>query len=152
MSGLSGVNQFADFARAARLAGDEFLPKVRKEIAKVGPPAKKAVRASAEAKMPKRGGYAAVLGRAIRVRVNTDTGFTTAGVTIVTYATGQTQRRDIPAINQGRLRKKVWGNPQRWVTQRVPAGFWDDAMDVVSDDAEQRIRDVMAQTIDTLKG
>lgn len=147
---LRGVNEFAELARAARLASAELVPEMRKGINKVGPPAKKAVRISAEAKMPKTGGYAQTLARALRVSVKTDTGFTTAGVTIKTYAVGRQQRRDIPSINKGRLRRKVWGHADRWVTQRVPAGFWDDAMDVVSDDAERRVAQVLDETRDKL--
>lgn len=152
MSGLTGITQLADVARSARLAGDEFLPAVKKGLAKVGPPAKRAVRTAAEKKLPHRGGYAGVMARALRVRVAVDTGYTTAGITLVTYAVGQRQRRDVPAINQGRLRKKTFGHTKRWVTQRVPAGFWDDAMDLTSEDAYKRVRDVLDETTRILKG
>lgn len=152
MSGLTGLNQLAEVARSARLAGDTFLPEIKKGLTKIGPPAKKAVQESAATKLPRAGGYAAVLSRALRLRVRTDTGYTTAGVTLVTYAAGQQQRRDIPAINQGRLRRKVWGHSSRWVTQRVPAEFWDDAMDKTSEDAHARVVAVLDETARKLKG
>lgn len=152
MSGLTGLNALADVARSARLAGDSFLPEMKKGLNKIGPPAKKAVIAAAGAKLPHRGGYAGVLARAIRLRVKVDTGYTTAGVTLVTHAAGQRQRRDIPAINNGRLRRKVFGHTKRWVTQRVPAGFWDDAMDAVSEDAHARVVAVLDETIRKLEG
>lgn len=152
MSGLTGLNQLAEVARSARLAGDEFLPEIRKGLNKLGPPAKKAVQAAAQAKLPHRGGYAGVLARALRMRVKTDTGYTTAGVSLVTYAVGQAQRRDVPAINQGRLRRKVYGHADRWVTQRVSEGFWDDAMDTVSEDATARVSAVLDETVRKLKG
>lgn len=152
MLDIAGVTEFGAVARQARLADAELIPSMKRQIAKVGKPARKHVEAAIEAKMPKRGGYAATLVKAIRVRVKTDTGFTTAGVTLVTYADGQQRRRDVPALNRGRLRKKVYGNPRVWVTQSVPAGFWDDAMDATSNDAHQRVREVLDQTIRTLKG
>lgn len=150
MSGLRGINQLADVARAARLAGGEVPKKLRKGLTGLGPPAKKAVQKET-ARLPS--GYRTLLAKAIRVRVKADTGFTTAGVSVVTHATGQQRRRDIPAINKGRLRHPAYGHRRRkWVTQRVPPGFWDDAMDTVSDDAHQRVRDVLDETTRTLKG
>lgn len=151
MSGLSGVNQLADVARAARLAGDEFLPKLKKELTKVGPPAKKAVRVAAEKKLPRAGGYAALMSRSLRVRVNADTSFTGAGITIVTHAEGKGRRRDVPAINQGILRHPVYGHRRRkWVAQKVASGFWDDAMDETSDAAYRHVRGVLDETTRTL--
>lgn len=151
MFDILGVSELGVVARQARLAGGKILPDMRRGFAALAKPAKAAVVAQVEAKMPKRGGYAAVLARAIRVRVATDTGFTTAGVAIKTYADGQSRRRDVPALNRGVLRKKVFGR-QVWVTQRVPAGFWDDAMDTTSDVAQQRAREVLDKTIERIKG
>jgi hypothetical protein len=152
MFDIAGVNELGIVARQARLAGGKILPDMRRGLSKLGPSAKKQVQAEVEAKMPKSGGYAGVLARAVRVRVATDTGFTTAGVTIKTYADGQSRRRDIPSLNRGRLRKKVFGNPNRWVNQAVPAGFWDDAMDKASDDAQARVREVLDKTIARIAG
>lgn len=152
MFDIAGVTELGVVARQARLAGGNLLPAMRRQLSTVSKPAKKHVEDAIDAKMPKSGGYAATLHRAIRVRVATDTGFTTAGVTIKTYADGQSRRRDVPALNRGRLRKKVYGNPRLWVTQAVPAGFWDDAMDHTSDDAHDRMRAVLDETTRTLKG
>jgi hypothetical protein len=125
---------------------------MRRGLQSLSKPAKAAVVAAVEAKMPKKGGYANLLARAVRVKVATDTGLTTAGVTLKTYADGQSRRRDVPSLNRGRLRKKVFGNPNRWVSQSVPPGFWDDAMDTTSDVAQVRVREVLDQTIERLKG
>lgn len=150
MSGLSGINQLADVARAARLAGGAVPKKLKRGLSGLGPPAKKAVQAETQ-RLPS--GYRGLLARSIRLRVKSDLGFTTAGVTLVTYATGQQRRRDIPAINSGRLRHPVYGRRQQaWVTQRVKPGFWDDAMDTASDDAHERVRAVLDDTTRTLKG
>lgn len=150
MSGLRGINELADVARAARLAGDELPKKLKKGLTTLGPPAKKAVKKETE-RLPS--GYRELLARAVRVRVKANLGFTTAGVSVVTHAVGQARRRDIPAINKGRLRHPVHGHRKRkWVTQKVQPGFWDDAMDTVSDDAHQRVRAVLDETTRTLKG
>lgn len=152
MLNIAGVTEFGVVARQARLAGGKILPDMRRGFNSLAKPAQAHVVAAAEAKMPKSGGYAGILARAIRVKVKTDAGFTTAGVALKTYADGKSQRRDVPALNRGRLRKKVFGNPNRWVNQAVPAGFWDDAMGHTSDDAHQRVREVLDKTIERLKG
>lgn len=150
-SGLSGWSELGEVARAARLAGGKILPDMRKALGKMGPPAKKAVQESALKKLPKRGGFATTMHRAIRMRVKSDLGLSTAGVTLVTTAAGKGRLRHLGAINAGRLRHPVHGHRTRWVTQRVPKGFWDDAMDTASDVAHQRIRDVLDETIKILK-
>lgn len=152
MSGVSGINALGALARDARLAGGDVLPKMRKGLGKLGPPAKKAVQKQARAKLPKRGGLAETMSRAIRMRVKTDTGYTTAGVTLVTSAAGHSRLRHIDAINRGTLRHPVHGRRGVWVTQRVPIGFWDAAMDETSDDAHARMRAVLDETARTLKG
>lgn len=153
MSGVSGLNQLAEVARTARLAGGELTPKIKRGIAKIGPPAKQAVIASAEEKLPHRGGYADLMAKSLKVRVKTDLGFTTAGVTIVTYASGKGERRDVVAVNRGILRHPVWGHRRRaWVAQKIKSGFWDDAMQKVENDAYERVREVVDETARTLKG
>ncbi|MDG4784359.1 hypothetical protein O7626_00165 [Micromonospora sp. WMMD1102] len=149
---MSGWPELGEVARAARLAGGKVLPEMRKGLNKMGPPAKKAVQESALAKLPKSGGFAATMHRAIRMRVKSDLGLSTAGVTLVTTAAGRGRLRHIGAINSGRLRHPVYGHRTRWVTQRVPEGFWDDAMDKTSDVAHQRMREVLDATTRTLKG
>jgi hypothetical protein len=149
---IDGATELGVVARQARLAGGKLLPDMRRGLSTLGKPAKAHVVAAVEAKMPKSGGYAGVLARAVRVKVATDTGLTTAGVTLKTYADGKGRRRDIPSLNRGRLRKKVHGHRDRWVTQSVPAGFWDDAMDKSSDDAHQRVREVLDEAIKQLRG
>ena len=152
MSGLTGWGAFASLARDARLAGGDVLPKMRKGLNTLGPPAKKAVQSQVLTKMPKSGGYAQLLHKAIRMRVTTDTGLATASVTLVTTAAGKGQLRHIGAINSGRLRHPTHGHKTRWVTQRVPPNFWDDAIDAVSAEAIARMRTVLDETTRTLKG
>ncbi|HEU4422066.1 MAG TPA: hypothetical protein VFR67_05940 [Pilimelia sp.] len=153
MSGLSGINQLADVARAARLAGGDVPKKLKRNLARVGPPAKKAITESAEETLPHSGGYAALVSRSLRVRTKVDTGFTSAGITIVTYADGKARRRDVPTLNRGRLRHPVHGHRRRkWVTQKVKPGFWDRAADRINEDATQRVRDVLDETTRQLKG
>lgn len=153
MLDIAGVTELGVIARQARLAGGKILPDMRRSLSKLGLSAKKQVQAAVEAKMPKGGGYAGVLAKAIRVRTRTDLGFTTAGVVLATYADGKGARRDVSSLNRGILRHPVYGRRRGvWIAQRVPAEFWDDAMDATSDDAQQRVREVLDKTIERLKG
>lgn len=150
---MHGHLEFALFARAAHRASAELPKEMRKGIAKIGTPARRAIRKSARTRMPKRGGYAATLGKSIRVTVRTDTRIGQAGVTIRTYAVGKKERRDLPSLNEGRLRHPVYGHrKRRWVTQRVPPKFWDDAIDEVSDVAERQFAEALNATMNKLKG
>lgn len=148
---LTGASEFGELARSARLAGGKLLPDMRKSLAKLGKPAKKAVQRSAEKTLPRSGGYALTMSRSLRIRTTVDTGYTTAGITITTYAAGRAQRRMIGAINRGVLRHPVYGHRRRaWVDQKVKAGFWDRAMEQVEDQAHEGIRAVLDDTIKTL--
>ena len=147
MSGITGVNRLGQVARAARLAGGTLPKDLKRGLAKVGPPAKRAVTESAEATMPSSGGYAALLSRSLRIRTKVDTGLTTAGITITTYADGKGRRRDVPALNRGVLRHPVYGHRRRkWVAQRIRPGFWTDAAKRIESDAEKRVSDVLDET------
>lgn len=152
MISVSGASEIGQVARAARLAGGDLTPRMRKGLAKAGPPAKKFVVTEIHAKLPQRGGLARTMAKAIRVRVRQDLGLTTAGLTIATTAKGRNQLRHIGSINRGILRHPIYGRRTAWVTQRVPSEFWDDAMEHVETDAHQRMRDVVAETITALQG
>lgn len=145
---LSGVTEFGEVARAARLAGGKILPDMRKQLGKLGRPAKKEAQNSALKTLPRSGGYAETLSRSLRIRTRVDTGYTTASIDIATYAVGRGQRRMIRQVNRGRLRHPVHGHRRRaWVDQKVRAGFWDRAMQPVEDRAEAGMRTVIDNTI-----
>lgn len=152
MSGVRGTNQLGQVARAARLADANMPKSIKRRLAKMGPKAKKVVQGTAAAKLPKTGGLAALVAGSMSVRVNVDTGLTSAGVTLEYTAKGKGENRDIPAMNDGLVRHPVYGHRARWVMQRVTPGFWDDAADVTSDDAHNHVRDVLDETIHILKG
>lgn len=148
---LSGASDFGAVARAARLARKDLVPAMTKQLKTLGPPARREVKASALKVMPASGGYARTLSRSTRIRTRVDTGYTTAGITLTSYAAGKAQRRMIRELNAGRLRHPVYGHRRRaWVTQKIKSGFWDTAMVTVEDLAHDRIRMVLSDTIRTL--
>lgn len=129
-SGIRGINRLADVAKDARRAGGKpAVAAMRKALSAPAAPARRLIRESIKQRMPKRGGYADLVQRAIKVRIMTDTGLTSASVAIVTRARGKARLRDLPALDAGRLRHPPWGwRRSGWVTQAVPPDFWTDPM------------------------
>lgn len=151
MSGVRGTKRLGEVARAARLADANMPKSIKRKLAKMGPKAKKVVQGTAAAKLPKRNGLAATVAASMKVAVKSDTGLTTAGVTLEYTAKGKGENRDIPAMNDGIVRHPVYGRRTRWVAQRVAPGFWAAAADITSGDAHNHVRDVLDETIDILK-
>ena len=98
------------------------------------------IRASAAAMLPKRGGYAAIMARGIRV--STSVGLRAGTLRARVYAVGKKEHRDVLAVNAGRLRHPVFGrtrfsrgkpvaNP--WKVTSVPRGFVDRPVDRLAD-------------------
>jgi len=130
---VTGVNQFATLAREARLAGKQrVINDLKREFRKTAKKSEPLIQDSFKEKLPKRGGYAALVLRSVKVRAKFDTGFTTASMSIVTRAKGRSQLRDLPSLNNGVLRHPPWGNRKSaWVSQRIPPGMWDDAAEII---------------------
>lgn len=145
MSGVRGASSLGRVARAARLADANMPKSIKRKLTRMGPKAKKVVQTTAAAKLPKSGGLAAAVAGSMRVQVRSDTGLTSAGVTLTYTAKGKGENRDIPAMNAGRVRHPVYRRSV-WVIQAVPPGFWDDAADITSNDAHQHVRDVVDET------
>lgn len=78
-------------------------------------------------------------------------------VTVVIWADGKTERRDIIALNKGRLKHPVHGRTRRlrdgslmrnpWVTQLIPAGMVDDPARAATPKAVQKVDDAVARVV-----
>jgi hypothetical protein len=130
---VTGVNQFATLARDARRAGgNKVVDDLKREFRRTARKAEPLIRESFTDKLPKRGGYADLVLRTVKVRAKFDTGFTTASMSIATRAKGRSQLRDLPSLNNGVLRHPPWGRRERaWVSQKIPPGMWDDAAEII---------------------
>ena len=83
-------------------------------------PLEREIRISAGRMLPKRGGYAGVMSRAVKVTTRR------SGMefTAIVYARGKKELRDVRRVDQGFLRHPVWGHRKRkWATTGVPPGF-----------------------------
>lgn len=109
-----------------------------------------AIRASAQQLMPHAGGYAATLSKSLRFRQAVQTSATTARVTFRVHADGRRDRRDVPGLNRGRLRKPLFGNRNRWYNQQVRPGFVDRPVDRLAPEISRRMQAVVDHVADQI--
>lgn len=119
---ITGAEDLAAAAKRIRAAGDgglrkELLASIRAEVK----PTVEAIKANTSI-LPQRGGLAAKLRKGIGVR--TATGGQRVGVRIV-----QRHAYSVRQINRGRLRHPTWGHRDRWVTQSVRPGYFDEPIE-----------------------
>lgn len=121
---VHGVEQFYALSKALKHAGHAQLRKdMNKGLGAVVKPLQKKTRSAARAQLPSGGGLAAQVAKEPQ-RVQVRTGSRTAGVRLVVLR----KRGAAWATNRGRLRHPVFGNRDVWVTQPVPAGWFDSTI------------------------
>jgi len=117
------ANQFLKVSKALKAAGETGLRnELHKDVRKAAGPLVRKARQAAKSMLPQRGGLAK---RVAGSRINTQvlTGRNRYGVRI-TVGRGRSARD----TNRGTIRHPVFGNRDRWVTQKVPKGWFDDTM------------------------
>jgi hypothetical protein len=90
--------------------------------------------------------YAPLLAKSIRYRSSVSK----HGLSMQVWAAGKRDRRDLPTINQGRLRHPLFGRRTHWYTTRVRRGTVDDALTKAGPivvDAVKSARDDVAHSI-----
>lgn len=92
-------------------------------------------------------GYAPVLSRSLAFRLASRTARQSTELRYRVFADGQRERRDVPALNRGRLRHPVYGRRrQPWVVQSVRPGFVDRPFSRL----EPKIRKEMLAVLDSV--
>jgi hypothetical protein len=132
-------------------------------LSKATEPVKRSIKESAAATMPREGGYAAALDKSLRFRMQRRGSGDTAAVTLVTYADGTSERRDVVALEAGRLRHPVFGrsrpgsrkgerhaNP--WAVTSIRAGFHKRGTDHAADEAQRQLESVIEDYAHRLVG
>lgn len=98
-----------------------------------------------EAYLPDR--YAKVLKSAFTVRVSRSTRGSSPGLKLIGTAKGRSKKRHVRVINDGTLRKPVFGNTEVWVDQSVRPGFWTDTLSQTREEPAKAIRRAVQRTI-----
>lgn len=122
---VTGVEQLARLAKACRAAGTPgkgLRRELLRGIREATKPAPRAVKASAMARLPRRGGLAARVARG-SVKTSVKTSGKHVGVTV-----RATSEMDIKRMDKGRLRAPLFGNRDHWHEQRVPPGWFTEPM------------------------
>lgn len=114
---MTGADQLGRLAADLKRAGNNDLRKeMLRGIRTVTKPAIAAARISAEANVPRRGGLAQEVATS-RMTARTTTSLRSAGVRITRPVGAGLDRT-------GKLRHKVYGNPEVWVEQQTDAEGW----------------------------
>ncbi len=117
-------------------------------------PVKKAIRESAAETMPREGGYQAAFDSSLRFRSSRRNSDSQASVSLSTYAEGSEERRDIRALEAGKLRHPVHGRsrpgprkgeriPNPWSVTSIRPGFWKRGTDKALDAAQHELENVI---------
>lgn len=116
-------------------------------------PLQREIKASAAGTLPKRGGYAAVMSRAVKVSTRSRT----TSLTIRIFAAGRAELRDVVRVNQGELRHPVFGrfrvtskgpvkNP--WKPTWVTRGFVDRPLDLFAARLDRETREAIDRALE----
>lgn len=139
--GADDLAELGKRLKAAGSGGKGLRKELSKRIRDEAKPTIAKVKANARTTLPSRGGLAA---RVARSRISTRT--TTQGRNVGVKITGR-DGYNIRAMNEGTVRKPLFGNRSRWYTQAVPKGWFSDP---IEDDAKQ-FRDAAGRAIKDIR-
>lgn len=121
---VRGAEKLSELSRELkRVANKDLQKELRAGLKAAVKPALRDAADSARATLPSRGGEAALVA-STKFTISVRAVGRHAGVRVKAR-----DKRDVEAINRGRLRHPVYGNRNRWVTQNVQAGWFDRPMD-----------------------
>lgn len=158
MGGTSAA-EIRHFAAKLRKAAARDLSAVvaraRRDAVK---PLQKEIKAEALATLPKRGGYNAIMAKAVKVSV-LSAGDANKPLIVRIYARGKGEERDVRQVNNGILRHKLFGKARYidaktrelksgWFTTKVRSGFVDRP---VSRLADRVLREAATEAGDLLR-
>jgi hypothetical protein len=153
---ITGAAALRRVAAQVRASGDKGLGReMSRGLQRAAKPVQAAIRRE-YLKLPVAGGYAGVFSKSVRFRTAVRTGARTASFRLLTYADGAHQRRDIDAVEAGRLRHPVYGRTRAgragrrtsnpWAVQAIAGGYHRRGTDSAADEAESE----MAKVLDDL--
>lgn len=121
-----------------RVGDGELRKDLLRGLNRATKPLKEAARASALAKLPRRGGLGEIVANA-KVTGANRVGGRSVGVRI----SGKSKGHDLEAIDSGVVRHPVFGRPKSWVTQSVTPGWWSQPMEESGDEVRREVLNVL---------
>ena len=155
---IEGADTLRRVAAQMRAEGRKDLGReMGNALSKAADPVKLAIRESAGQTMPKTGGYSGLFSKSLRFRLDRRTGQQSASAQLITYADGEGERRDIRALEAGRLRHPVFGRSRRlragkragnlranpWAVTGIRPGFHRRGTVHAMDEAQKQISTVI---------
>lgn len=161
---VEGAATLHRVAAQIRAEGRKDLAReMSRALSRATDPVRKSIRESANATMPREGGYQAAFDKSLRFRNTRTNRANQASVNLATYADGESERRDIEALERGDLRHPVMGrsrpgkrkgervaNP--WAVTKIRAGFWKRGTDDAMDEAQKELTKVIDGLAERLAG
>lgn len=146
MSDFTVKGDFYAFSKALKRAGKtEMRTALNKGLRDGTKPLIPLARAEARRVLPHEGGLAERVAKA-PMRVQVRTGAQTAGVRVVVGK----DRSGARAANQGLIRHPVFGNREKWVTQKVPPDWFDRPMRQGARTVRPELEKAMQRVIDQI--
>ncbi|MCW2768473.1 MAG: hypothetical protein JWO11_4432 [Nocardioides sp.] len=151
---IGGAAQLRKVAAGIRATGDKGLGRqMSRALAASTKPIQRSIDAESEKVMPKRGGYRAVFAKSLRHKTSQRTSARNSSLTLITYADGTGERRDVQSLEGGALRHPVFGRsrtvrgrgrvPNPWTVTRIRSGFHKRGTDGAADEAERQLSTVL---------
>jgi hypothetical protein len=161
---VSGTVRLHQLAARMRAEGrKDLLREMGDALTQAAEPLKDRIRIEASEVMPAEGGYKEEFNKSLKFRVQRRGASAASDVTLTTYATGTSERRDIRALNKGVLRHPVYGRSRAgkrkgerhtnpWAVTSIRDKFWDRGTKNAADEAEKRMLKVVEQFSEKLLG
>lgn len=156
---LVGQADLRRLAEHLKGEGDKGLGReMSAALRKVAKPTQAAVEAEYESGLPKAGGYAATFTRSIKWRTTVRGGARSASFRLLLFGDGAHERRDIKALEDGRLRHPIYGrsrrirrgirrgsrDPNPWAVTSIKGGYFGRGTDSSADKTEVEMAKVLA--------
>jgi hypothetical protein len=154
IEGSAGLKRLAAQIRAT---GDKGLGRQMADgLKRASQPVETSIRTEF-AKLPSKGGYSGVFSKSLRFRTTLRSETRSASFRLLTFADGTHERRDIKAIEGGRLRHPVFGRsgrikkgvragtifPKPWAVTTVKGGYHQRGTNNAADEAEREMSKVL---------
>lgn len=155
---IDGVDELRRLAAQIRYTGDKGLGRqMSAALGRALGPVTRAITAEAGKTAPS--GYRAELTASMRHRRSSRTAAREARVRLTTTAKGQSEERDLPALDAGILRHPVFGRTRRtkrgekknpWAVTRVRPGFHERGIKDAEAEAQRQLQAVLDDFADRL--
>jgi hypothetical protein len=142
---IEGAAEFRRVAQQMRAQGRRDLSRQMADaLTRAARPVEDAIDREAIASMPS--GYRAALSASLEHRQARRTGSQQARLLLRTFAEGQVKRRDLPALNAGKLRHPLYGKRgQTWYVTAVRPGFHERGAAHAMDEVRPELRKVVRE-------